>query len=49
MKTGISKKNGKKRIGITTTSCASGNMSMKLPRTPEIAPEAPSAGTADVN
>ena len=45
---GTSKKNGKKRIGIMMTSRASGNMRMKLPSTPAIAPEAPSAGIVDV-
>jgi hypothetical protein len=45
---GSSKKNGKNRIGMTTTSCAKGNMSMKPPSTPEIAPEAPSAGIVEV-
>jgi hypothetical protein len=44
---GSSKKNGKNRIGMTTRR-ASGNMSMKPPSTPEIAPEAPSDGMAEV-
>ena len=45
---GTSKKNGKNRTGIMTTSRASGNIMMKLPSTPAIAPEAPSAGTVEV-
>src|SRR3984893_7812264 len=45
---GTSKKSGMNTIGTTTTTRARGNSPMKHPRTPAIAPEAPSAGTVEV-
>jgi hypothetical protein len=45
---GTSKNNGTKRMGTRTMSRASGNRRMKHPRTPLIAPEAPSAGIVEV-